>query len=483
MQYIQDNIWIILLIVNYAVALVTAFFVLLHNRNPSRTLSYFLILIVLPFVGIFVYYFFGQEYRKEKLFDKKKVMSNSILKKWEKRLLVDDTDIEGEKNDIIEKQSKLIKLIQNKPRKPLTYNNKVELLINGNNTFDAIFEALRQAKDHIHLEYYIFSADKIGKQLINILCDKANEGVSVKVMYDYVGNQLKSPNVEQLKSCGVEIHPFMPVWFPNLTRKLNYRDHRKITVIDGVVGFLGGVNISDEYCNGQNDVYWRDTHLKIEGDAVKSLQSQFLLNWSFVTDQEIDIEEKYFPSVNFKANLPIQIVASGPDSRWPYIMEAIFMAINNAQKSIKITTPYFIPNDQILTALKTASRSGVDVQIIIPKEGDSFAAKYATYSYIEELLESGIRVFCYCKGMVHAKTIVIDEQLSSIGTSNMDYRSFNINFEINALLFNDDFGKQMTEMFERDLEDTEELILEQWRDRALSEKLKESFNRLWAPLL
>ena len=159
------------------------------------------------------------------------------------------------------------------------------------------------------------------------------------------------------------------------------------------------------------------------------------------------------------------------------------MAINNAQKSIKITTPYFIPNDQILTALKTASRSGVDVQIIIPKEGDSFAAKYATYSYIEELLESGIRVFCYCKGMVHAKTIVIDEQLSSIGTSNMDYRSFNINFEINALLFNDDFGKQMTEMFERDLEDTEELNLEQWRDRALSEKLKESFNRLWAPLL
>lgn len=483
MQFLQDNIWAILLGINYAVAIVTAFFVLLHNRNPSRTLSYFLILIILPFIGILIYYFFGQEYRKEKLFDKKKVLNDKILKSWEDKLLLKDAQIENNESPLLRRYTKNIQLLQKVAKKPLTFNNKADILINGNATFQSLFEALKQAKSFIHLEYYIFQSDIIGTQLIDILCHKAREGVAVKVIYDYVGSQLKSSAVGQMKDCGIEIFPFMPVWFPNLTRKLNYRDHRKITVIDGVVGFLGGVNISDEYCNGKNDIFWRDTHFKLEGDVVKSLQATFLLNWSFVSDKEITIKESYFPKVNFEANLPAQIVASGPDSRWPYIMDTIFTSINSARESILITTPYFIPNDQILTALGTARRSGVEVKIIIPKNGDSWAAKYATRSYIQGLLETGIRVFFYNKGMIHAKTMVVDGEVTTAGTSNMDYRSFNINFEVNVVFYDTCFAKKMTDIYERDLEDCQEINLDDWRKRPLTQKLKESYNRLWAPLL
>ena len=384
---------------------------------------------------------------------------------------------------MLKKQNKLIKLVQNNPKKPLTLKNKANILVNGDKTFEVIFDAIKQAKDHIHLEYYIFQSDTIGSQLIDILCDKAEEGVEVRVIYDYVGSQLKSSAKQKMEDCGIAIYPFMPVWFPNLTRKLNYRNHRKIAIIDGVIGFLGGVNISDDYCNTQNKVFWRDTHLKLEGDAVKSLQSNFLLNWSFVSEGDIDIQDRFFPEVDLEDQLPVQIVASGPDTRWPYIMEAIFMAVVSAKKSIKITTPYFIPNDEILTALKTASRSGIDVTLIIPEEGDSWAAKYATYSYVQELLEADIKVYCYCKGMIHAKVLIVDEEFTTAGTCNMDYRSFNINFEINALFYDKSFASKMTSIFEEDLTDCKQLILEDWTQRPLTKKIKESFNRLWAPLL
>ena len=485
MDFLKDNIWFILISLNYAVAFVTAFFVLLKNRNPSRTLSYFLILIILPFVGVLVYYFFGQEYRKEKLYNKKKVQNNRVIEKWEKRLLVPDDGIDRSNNEILTHFSQLIKLVQNDDKKPLTFRNKAQLLFNGNNKFEALFESCKAAKNFIHLEYYIFHDDDIGSQLIDILCDKAKEGVQIKVSYDYVGSQLAKKAVERLKSCGVEIYPFMPVRFPSLTRKLNYRNHRKIAIIDGHTGFVGGVNISDAYCNGEhNEIYWRDMHLKLEGHAVKSLQSQFLLNWSFVSDNEdIDIQEEYFPKFIVESELPVQIVASGPDSDHAHIMQALFVGINSAKESIRITTPYFIPNDDILTALKTASQSGIDVELLIPKDGDSWAAKYASFSYVEELLESGIQVYCYCKGMIHAKTMVIDGQVTFIGTSNMDYRSFNINFEINAIIYDAKVGDEMTKIFNADLEETETLDLESWRERSLVHKLKESFNRLWAPLL
>lgn len=483
MDFLQNNWLFTLLMLNYIIALGTAIFIILNNKNPISTVSYILALVVLPFVGLLIYFFFGQEYRKDKMFKRKKVFDDEKVKHWEDKLLLDEFKLENYEHKFLGNKVDIVKLLQNNQKKPLTLYNDVKILINGEKKFESLFEDLKKAKKHIHLEYYILNYDKIGSQLIDILCQKAEEGLEVRVNYDYVGSQLSGEGVKKMKSCGIEVFSFMPVWFPNLTRKLNYRDHRKIVVIDGTIGYVGGVNICDDYVNPNDKGYWRDTHLRIEGNAVKSLQSHFLLNWNFVSNQEIKITDAFFPKLDKCGEIPVQISASGPDSDYPHIMEAIFTAINGAQTYINITTPYFIPNEQILTALKTASRRGVKVRILVPKEGDSWAAKYATNSYILDLLESDIEIYHYCKGMVHAKTMVIDDIFATVGTSNMDYRSFEINFEVNALIYNEEFAKKMTQIYEEDIAHCDNVNYEDWKNRPLTKRLKESFSRLWAPLL
>lgn len=484
LDYVFDNIWITLLIINYVVVLATSIFIIGHNRNPVSTLSYILSMIVFPFIGLFVYYFFGQEYRKEKMFKRKGVFDNKKVKEWEKKLLLSEEKLEEYETKFLDEKIKLVKLLQNNQKKPLTFKNEVDVLINGEEKFKSLFSDLKKAKHHIHVEYYIFNSDTIGKKFMGILCAKAKEGIAVKVSYDYVASSLSNGAITKMKSCGIEIFPFMPVRFPNLTRRLNYRDHRKIVVIDGEIGYVGGINVCDEYVNPtKNNIYWRDTHVRLRGNSVKSLQTHFLLNWNFVSGSEIEIKDQYFPKVEQKIGKAVQIAASGPDSDWPNIMEAIFTIINSAEKYIYITTPYFIPNEQIITALKTASRSGVEVKLLIPKDGDSWVTQFATDSYIQELLESGVEVNHYCKGMVHAKTMVVDDELSMIGTSNMDYRSFEINFEITAMIYSEEIAEEMFTIFQQDIEECETVDLEKWAKRPMLKKWKESFCRLWAPLL
>lgn len=396
---------------------------------------------------------------------------------------MNDYRLDNYEADFLKNKVNVVKLLQNNQRKPLVFGNDVEILINGEKKFESLFKDLEQAKNHIHVEYYMFNDDKIGSKFIEALIKKSKDGIAVRVNYDYVASGINNKSIEKMKNAGIEIFPFMPVWFPNLTRKLNYRNHRKIVIIDGIIGYVGGVNVSDEYVNPNKTGYWRDTHTRLKGNVVKSIQTHFLLNWNFVSGKEIEINNEFFPEVEKCGEIPVQIAASGPDSDYPHIMEAIFTAINGAEDYIRITTPYFIPNDQMLTALKTASRRGVDIEILIPKEGDSWAAKYATNSYILELLESGIKVYHYCKGMVHAKTMVVDGLLSTIGTSNMDYRSFEINFEITALIYNTGISAKMKEIFEDDVEHCEKVDIKEWEERPFVEKVKESFSRLWAPLL
>lgn len=484
LDYTLNNIWIILLLINYVVVLGTSIFIIGHNRNPVSTLSYILSMIVFPFIGLFVYYFFGQEYRKEKMFKRKGVLDDKTIKRWEKKLLLTEEKLEEYESEFLDDKVKLVKLLQNNQKKPLTFKNDVKILINGEQKFEVLFEDLKKAKHHIHVEYYIFNSDIIGNKFMDILIQKAKEGLEIRLIYDYVASSLNTSDITKMKGAGIEVYPFMPVRFPNLTRRLNYRDHRKIVIIDGEIGYLGGVNVCDEYVNPtKNGIYWRDMHLRLMGNAVKSLQAQFLLNWNFVSDGEVEIAEEYFPKLQRKIGKAVQIAASGPDSDWPNIMEAIFTAINSAEKYIYITTPYFIPNEQISTALKTAARSGVEVKLLIPKDGDSTVTQSATDSYIEGLLESNIQVNHYCKGMVHAKTMVIDDQLSMIGTSNMDYRSFEINFEITAMIYSEEIAKEMVVIFNNDIADCESVDLELWKNRPSYKQWKESFCRLWAPLL
>lgn len=467
---------------NYVLALSAVVTVLFKRLNPTKTLSYIIVLLVFPFVGLLVYYLFGQEYRKSKIFSRKNVLNQSIVKRIQQELELDTKTI-NKVDDLLDEKSKLIRLLYNNEKSKLTVDNEVNLIKDGDEKFKLLLDDIKKAEHHIHLEYFIIKDDKIGTLIIDALCDKVKEGVVVRIVIDDVGSSITSKMKKKIKDCGIEMYSFMPVLFSKFTGQMNYRDHRKIIVIDGKIGYVGGINISDNYVNANNNRYWRDTHIRIVGEAVKPLQILFFTTWDFASDGEIKISKDYFPSYNGKGKMPVQIAASGPDTDWSNIMEAIFVAITNAEECIYITTPYFIPNDEIITALQVAARSNVEVKLIVPKKSDSWVAEYATNSYIEQLLEAGVEVYQYTKGFVHSKTMVVDDVFASVGTANMDYRSFNINFEVNALMYNKDFCTQLTELFNADLKDSEKLDYQKWKNRSKGTKTVEAIARLAAPLL
>lgn len=482
-EYIKEHIWSLLLGLNYILVIFAIAIILFKNINPTKTITYILVLVMFPFIGLLVYYFFGQEYRKSKIFNRKNVLNKSIVKKISEDFTLNSKELE-EFDDLLDEKMKLVHLLYNSEHTPLTRYNEVALLKNGKTKFKFLFEDLKKAKHHIHLEYYILKDDNIGTQLIDIICERARNGVSVKVSVDDVGSKISNKAKRKMKESGVECNAFMPVLFRGFTGKLNYRNHRKIAIIDGKIGYVGGINVSDNYVNYKNgESFWRDTHVRIVGEAVKPLQVNFLMTWNFVSNSDLKITEELFPEVKTKHETAVQISASGPDTNWPNIMEAMFVSINRAEDYVYVTTPYFIPNDEIITALQVAAKSNIDVRLIIPKMSDSWTAKHATNSYIEPLLEAGVKVYRYCNGFIHAKTMVVDDILSTVGTTNMDHRSFNINFEINAIIYDKKTSVELKQHFLDDLKESEELDLKRWQERPISNKLKESYARLWSPLL
>ncbi|MGV8814307.1 MAG: cardiolipin synthase [Gelidibacter sp.] len=484
LSFLSNNIWGILIVINYLLVILTAFTVLTKNINPTKTISYIIVLVFFPFFGLVVYYLFGQEYRKNKIFNRKHLLNQKMIAEVSTRLTPDKREIKELKDDLLDEKIKLVKLLHSSANSPLTINNDVQIIKNGENKFKVLLVDLKKAKTHIHMEYYILRDDKIGTQVIDILCDKAKEGVQVRLSIDDVGSSISRKNKNRMTESGVEWYSFMPVLFPGFTGKMNYRNHRKIVIIDGKIGYIGGINVSDTYINYEgSDSYWRDTHLRITGDAVKSLQIHFLMTWEFVSGKKVELEESFFPKDACEESVALQIAASGPDSDWANIMEVIFTAIVTAEKYVYLTTPYFIPNEQIITALQVASKSGVDVRLLIPKESDSWTTKHATNSYIECLLDANIKIYRYYKGFIHAKTIVVDDVFCTVGTTNMDYRSFNINFEINAIIYNKEKSLELKSHFFEDLNDSEAIDKERWLNRSKIEKFKESYCRLWAPLL
>jgi len=485
LEFIKDHLWGVLIFINYGIAISVALVILFKNLNPTKTLSYIIVLVFLPFLGVVIYYFFGQEYRKNKIFNRKYIYNKKKIKEINEELKLNPHQKQKLK-EVLDEKVKLVKLLYHNQNSPLTLHNNLKILVNGEEKFKYLMADLKKAENHIHFEYYILKDDTTGTQILDILCDKAKAGVEVRVSYDGVGSSISSRMLKKMKQSGVKSYPFMPVFFPRFTSKMNYRNHRKIAIIDGRIGYVGGLNISDNYNNAvkrKNKPFWRDTHLRMEGEAVKSLQIHFLMTWDFVSNEKFKVTKTYFPETSIENEAPVQIAASGPDTDWANIMEAIFTAILTAESYVYITTPYFIPNDEILSALQVASKSGVEVKLLIPKESDSWTAKYATDSYLEPLLEAGVQVYRYTKGFIHAKTIVVDDLFSTIGTSNIDYRSFSINFEINALIYNQKESKQLKKIFEDDLKDSEKVTLNKWQARPKTDLLKESFCRLWSPLL
>ena len=481
LQYVT----ILIIIAYYVLVLGVAAGVVLDNRNPSKTLAYLLVLLFVPLVGLVVYIMFGQNIRKQKLFSKKGIIDNERIKLWrERRISIFEETIEMAKEYLHEKV-KVANLLLKNSDSIITMRNELEVMNECAEIFDRMFEDIARAKHHIHVEFYIIDDDVIGNEFKELLITKAKEGVEVRLSFDDVGSRkLPGKFLRELKDAGVEVCVFMQVFFPYLTSKANFRNHRKIVVIDGEIGYLGGINIADRYTNKQPErKYWRDTQLRIYGEAVKSLQMEFMLNWRFVSGNLLPIVTSYFPEVNPRENHLMQIASSGPDSDWPSIIQGILMGINTAEDYIYITTPYFIPNDELISALQTAAMGGVDVQILIPKDGDSVLTQAASMSYIKQMLEAGVKVHRYNKGFIHAKTVVIDDVLSTIGTTNMDNRSFSLNFEINAFMYDSGIAKDLRIQFEVDRETSEEITIDRWSKRRRTKKVVESIARMFAPLL
>ncbi len=456
--------------------------IFLENRDPAKTVVWLLILGVLPVLGALLYLVFGRTFRRRKLMRRNDSIESRlerIVNNQQRRLAGSDVVI-GDKGP---KKKKLIRLLLKDALAPLTVNNRLEVLTNGEDTFKALFEALEGAKDSIHLEYYIFKDDEVGRDVLKILSGKASDGVEVRVLVDGWGSRKIAKGLSGLRRAGAEAEWFLPVRFPFLSSKLNLRNHRKIVIVDGRLGFIGGLNIGDEYLSRNKKFgFWRDTFVRLEGESVHFLQTVFLNDWYFATRRSVD-GRKYYPHLERVGEQLSQIAASGPDSDWEPILQVFFTAMTGAQNKIYIETPYFIPDDSALMALKTAALSGLDVKIIFQGIPDHKLTYWASHSYFAELLEAGVRIFSYRKGILHAKILIIDGEIGSVGSANFDMRSFRLNFEISAFVYNREFAARLEQDFEHDLADSEEIRVEEFHRRPISYRIKESGARLLSPLL
>lgn len=478
------NISLILVVIYLITVFSTATMVVREKRDPIKTTSWVLILILLPIAGLIFYIFFGQYHRKEKIFNRKGLrdleqienLSHSQVVKLHIQKLHHSQQIADNLN--------IITLLLNNSKALLTEFNEVEILQDGKEAFNSIIDVLNAAESTIHIEFYIVSDDKIGNRIKDILIKKAKEGIEVRLVFDDVGSwSLPKKYIKSLKDAGVAVYPFMEVKFPLFTSKVNYRNHRKIIVVDGKVGFVGGMNIADRYIDGSKELGpWRDTMIKLKGEAVNSLQVIFLVDWYFVTGQDISDRAKFFPKQEATSHHPIQITASGPDSDWASIMQAFFLAITKAKHHIYIASPYFVPNESILTALKTAALSGVDVRIMLPGKSDSTVVYWSSLSYVSELLEAGIKVYLYQNGFNHSKILMIDSSFASVGSANMDIRSFEDNFEIAAIIYDQQLTTFLENSFLNDLSKSKLITEEEWSLRSHKNNLKESVARLFSPL-
>ncbi|MFD3447344.1 cardiolipin synthase [Microbacteriaceae bacterium 4G12] len=456
------------------------FVIFLENRQPSKTLTWLMVLGVFPVVGFFAYLLFGQNFRRKRMFQKKALLDEQAFLRHKGDELQRERLL-GEHRH----QELLFKLADRLGALDISFYTETKVLTNGDATFSKIKEVLEKAVHHIHMEYYIVRHDKIGTEIKEILMHKASEGVSVRFLYDAVGSfKLSKSYIEDLQSAGVEMVPFFPVRIPILNDKINYRNHRKIIVVDGKEGFVGGLNIGDEYL-GKNKYFgfWRDTHLYLRGEAVQSLQLIFLQDWFYMTGEAVLDSLLEAERVEGERLGGVQLVAGGPDNKWETIKHIYFAMIASARKSIWIATPYFIPDDDILSALKVAALAGIDVRLLVPSKPDKRTVFYASRSYFSELLEAGARIYEYEKGFLHSKIVIVDSNLASIGTANMDMRSFHLNFEVNAFLYDANSIDDLVRDFEEDLTVSKEIHVDQFKGRRLVMRIVESTYRLLSPLL
>ena len=462
-------------IIYFGAIIGTIIIVVLDNRNPVKTMAWILILMFLPIVGLMLYFFFGRSQRRERIIGKKSY--SRLLKKPMAEYLAQGPAL------VQKEYSRLIQLYQNTNQALPFEGNQIDAYTTGYSMLQSLIRELQKAKKSIHMEFYIFEDDAIGRLVRDVLVEKAREGVEIRVIYDDVGCwHVPHQFFEEMRGAGIEVRSFLKVRFPLFTSKVNYRNHRKIVVIDGIVGFVGGMNLAERYMRGFSWGVWRDTHIMIRGKAVHGLQSAFLVDWYFV-DRTLITSSQYFPKIDSFGSTLVQIVTSEPIGPWKEIMQGLTMAISCAKKYFYMQTPYFLPTEQILAAMQTAALAGVDVRLIIPKHADNRITHLGSRSYLADVLRAGVKVYFYKKGFLHSKLMVSDDMLSTVGSTNVDFRSFEHNFEVNAFMYDMETALQMKEIFMLDQRDSTQVFLKKWVKRPWWQKALESVVRLLAPLL
>ena len=477
----------ILLIIYAGVLVIVCVQIVLSTSDTSKALAYLLFAVFIPILGMAFYLIFGENYLNKKRYGGKLSENRKILKQIKEELVHFDAPESILEEESLQPFNQVAAMLTRISGSPLTKGNNVKLLKNGENKFPELAEAIRSARHHVHLEYFIFRCDnKIGSQLIELLIEKAEQGVEVRLIYDDFGSpSISKELVKRMQEVGVSFYPFYEIKFYLLANRYNYRNHRKVVIIDGQTAFVGGINVADEYINdGKSDKYWRDTHLRLDGPAVYYLQYLFIADWQFCCGQSIENVENYYKKISTdESRCMVQIAASGPDAIQPTILYSLLQIIYSAKEEILITTPYFIPEKSLSSALCTAAQVGLSVKILVPKTTDSVIADAAANSYYAQLLEAGVEIYQYRKGFLHAKTIVADQSLAMIGTANIDNRSFNLNFEVNAVIYDQEVAKEMHQIFRSDLQESDKIDKKVWLNRPWYQKFPEKLASLTSPVL
>ncbi len=471
LTWVYWALWIV-----YGVTIISVVLVVLsENRNPVKSLAWITVLLLLPAVGLILYFLFGRSIKNKRFISRR---NRRRLKKHEQAKAFN-----AAASGLSVENSQQVKLGQSLMGAPYYECNKARIFDNGKEKFDILMQDLRRARRFIYLQYYIFEDDRIGNTIADILISKAKSGVKVKVIYDHLGNfKVKRKFYRRMREAGVEVYPFFKISLLHLGARINWRNHRKLCLIDGRVGYIGGMNVADRYIDGGKFGVWRDIHLRVTGPILRSFNHSFCYDWNFMGRP---IPEDFTP-VDAKASdgeIGMQLVTSGPTGQWGNISLMFLKAIGNAKKSIYLQTPYFLPTEGLLRALQAAALSKIDVRVMIPRRSDSAMLRHASFSYIKDCLRAGIKVYLYEPGMLHGKVIIVDDDFVTVGSTNFDFRSFEHNFEANLFVYSKDFNERMTDIFMRDLEESTRVLPYDWEHRPRIDKMKQSVMRLFSPIL
>lgn len=477
--------WIMdhLLIINIIFSILIIFF---QRRNPTTVWTWLLVLYFIPGLGFILYLVLGQNFHKDRMFRMKEIegqVKYAVRKQgqsiYRRELRLKDPELD--------RYRQLMLYNLNACEAVLTDNNDIRIYTDGKEKFKALLWEMEHARSYIHLQYYIIKRDELWKEIEEVLIRKARQGVEVRVLFDSMGcRTMHNRDWERLEAEGIHVAEFFPAVLGKLQLRFNYRNHRKIAVIDGRIGFVGGFNIGREYLGRDPKFgYWRDTHICLEGSAVLSLSIRFILDWNYAASENLFLDDRLFETPKFErgGREPVQIISSGPDSHSQEIRDNYLHLIHLAKKSICIQTPYFIPDTDILDALKIAAKSGVDVKIMIPCKPDHPFVYWATYSYLGEMIEAGARCYTYDNGFLHAKCLCVDGQVTCMGTANMDIRSFALNFEVNAVIYSARVTRQLEAAFRNDMEKSTLVTRKMYRNRGMVIRVKEQVSRLLSPVL